>query len=149
MDAVSLDSLYEQTMARFDQIFPSSGSEKTDNRKTGYLSHGTMKQQCNHCGNDINTTLLIKHSIVPDDISEQLGLENIKAVDLCFKCHRAIHDWNTRNISWVIHDKTNRFIAKPITDVAEEYVSAYQDFYKNKLPHGYNTKQLIPQSASA
>jgi hypothetical protein len=149
MDSVSLDSLYEQTMAKYDQIFPPSGSEKTDNRKTGYLSHGTMKQQCNHCGNDINTTLLIKHSIVPYDISEQLGLENIKAVDLCFKCHRAIHDWNARSISWVIHNRTNRLRAKPLIDVAEEYVSVYQDFFQNKLPHGFNTKQLIPQGSSA
>ena len=149
MGSVNFDSLYEQTMARFDQICPPSGLEKKDDGKTGHLSHCTMKQPCNHCGNDISTTLLIKHSIVPDYISEQLGLENIKAVDLCFKCHRAIHDWNARSISWVIHDKTNRLRAKPLTDVAQEYVSAYEDFFQNKLPHGYNTKQLIPQSASA
>ena len=149
MGSVSLDSLYEQTMARFDQILRSSGSGKSDDRKTGYGSHSTMKQQCKHCGKDINITAIIKHSIVPYDISKQLGLENIEAVDLCFKCHRAIHDWNARSISWVIHNKTNRLRAKSLTDVAKEYVSAYQDFYQNKLTHGYNTKQLIAQGLSA
>ena len=148
MDSANLDTLYQQTMARFDQIFPPSKSMKSTDRKTGFLSHGIKKKQCKHCGNEINNPALIKHSIVPNDISKQLGLENVKVVDLCFMCHRAIHDWNARSVSWVIHDKTNRLKAKPLVEVAKEYESAYQDFFQNKLNGVCDTKQLLPQISS-
>ena len=148
MDSVNLDSLYEQTMARFDQLFPPSTSRRSYGRDTGHQSHSTTTQQCNLCKKSIKTNTLIKHSIVPYDISKKLGLESIKAVDLCFKCHRAIHKWNTRKVSWVIHDKTNRSRAKPLTDVAQEYVSAYQALYQRKLPRAQSTKELAPQGAS-
>lgn len=148
MDSANLDKLYQQTMAKFDQIFPPSRSAKPIDRKSGFLSNAIKKKQCKHCGNEINKAVLIKHSIVPNDISKQIGLENVKVVDLCFTCHRAIHDWNASSVSWVIYDKTNRLKAKPLSKVAKEYEAAYQNFVKNKLNESYNTKQLLPQISS-
>ncbi len=149
MDSAYLDVLYKETMARFDQIFSSSRAMKSTDREKNFLSRGTKKQQCKHCRNESNKAVLIKHSIIPNDISKQLRLENVEVIDLCFTCHRTIHDWNIHSVSWVIRDKTNRLKAKPLIEVAKEYESAYQDFFQNKLPHGYNRKQLIPQSSSA
>jgi hypothetical protein len=148
MDSTYLDALYEDTMARFDQIFPSLKYMKSTDRKVNIQSFRINKKQCEHCGNEINEVALIKHSIIPNDISKQLGLENVKTVDLCFTCHRAIHNWNAQRVSWVKRDKTNRSKAKSLIEVAEEYLSAHYDFFYNKLKHGYNPKQLLPQLSS-
>lgn len=148
MGSAYLDVLYKETMEKFDQIFPSSGSMKSTDREECSLSRGIKKKQCKHCGKKINKAVLIKHSIVPNDISKQLGFENVKVIDLCFMCHRAIHDWNARSVSWVIHDNTNRLKAKPLIEVAKEYESAYQNFFQNKLNNVYNAKQLLPQISS-
>jgi hypothetical protein len=148
MDSTYLDALYEETMARFDQIFPSLKSMKSTDRKVNIQSFRINKKQCEHCGNEINKVALIKHSIIPNDISKQLGLENVKVLDLCFTCHRAIHDWNAPRISWVVRDNTNRLKSKPLMEVAKEYESAYQDFLKTTLNDGYNPGQLLPQLSS-
>ena len=134
-------------MARVDRILPSVRSTKSTDRKLDSPSKSTIKKQCRNCGNEINEAFLIKHSIIPNDISKQIGLENVEVVDLCFTCNRAIHDYNAVIVSWVVRDKTNRLKAKPLIEVAKEYESAYQNFAKNKLNESYN--QEIESQASA
>ena len=148
MDSEYFDVLYKETMARFDQIFPASKAMKPTDREKNFRSRDIIKKQCKHCRNEISESVLIKHSIVPNDISKQLGLENTEVIDLCFTCHRAIHDWNVHNVSWVIRDKTNRFKAKPLIIVAKEYLSAYHNFFQNIQNDSYNTKKLLPQISS-
>jgi len=148
MDSAYFDVLYKETMARFDQIFPPSRARKPTNREKDFHSRGTIKKQCKHCRNEISESLIIKHSIVPDDILKKLGLRNVEVIDLCLTCNRAIHDWNVHNVSWVIRDKTNRLKAKSLIIVAKEYLSAYHNFFQNIQNDSYNTKKLLPQISS-
>jgi hypothetical protein len=123
-----LDSLHQQAIAKLDRLFPSVESTKSTYRKTNSYSHGIKKKQCAHCGKEVNEVSLIKHSIIPNDISQKLRLSNVRVLDLCFECHKAIHDWNARHISWVMLDETKRVKVKPLVEVAKEYEFAYQEF---------------------
>jgi hypothetical protein len=71
---------------------------------------------------------------VPEDIVAKTGLTRDRVVELCFSCHRALHNWNKRNVSWLFYDeKTRRRRARSLAEVAREYESGYWKFMEESL----------------
>jgi hypothetical protein len=148
MDAANLEAFYREMMSRFDQMLPSPNATKPIAHRSGRPGNATLEKRCAHCGNIAENTVLIEHTIVPEDIAQKIGLLNNKTVALCFACHRTLHDWYAHNVSWVMYNEPNRLKAKPLLEVAMEYESAYNDFVITKLGQSLDEERLPARISS-
>lgn len=144
MATIDLDLLYSETMSKFNQLWQVSESGQSRRQRVDSQDNSLVERRCEFCQKSHPATHMIKHHIVPEDIVVKVGLERDRIVELCFSCHRALHNWNNRNVSWVYHDeKTRRHKAKSLAEIAREYESAYWKFMEESLKQDYPEKSAI------
>lgn len=144
MATVDLDRLYTETMSKFDNIL--KGSQPPARRQSGSQIDAAEKP-CEFCRTSYPGRRLIHHHIVPEDIVQKAGLLKDKTVELCFSCHRSLHDWNAQYVSWVYHEsEARRYRTKPLADVAEEYESAYVNFITHNFKKDYAITPTLQRS---
>ena len=153
MATVDLDQLYAETMLKFDHIFKAPGNQPSSRRQSVSQNDAAAEKQCEFCRTSYPGRRLIHHHIVPEDIVQRAGLLKDKTVELCFSCHRSLHNWNAQYVSWVYHEpEARRYRAKPLADVAEEYESAYMNFITHNFKKGHaatSTLQTSPEMAGS
>ena len=144
MATVDLDRLYAETMLKFDHILQASGKQQLIKRQVGSRNNIATEKQCEICRTSYPSRRLIDHHIVPEDIVQKASLPRDRTIELCFSCHRSLHNWNAHNVSWVRHEsEATRHIAKSLAEVAKEYESAYSNFIEYKFKKSYNTTSAI------
>jgi hypothetical protein len=146
MANVDFDQLYTETMSKLDRILQTSSKPQSIERQVGPGNNVVEEKQCELCRTSYPSRRLIDHHIVPEDIVQKTALPKDRTIELCFHCHRTLHNWNARNISWVSHEsKAKRHEAKTIAEVVEEYESAYSNFIKHESERNYNTRYIAGQ----
>ena len=146
MANVDFDQLYAETMLKFDHILQTSSKPRSVERQVGPGNNVTEEKQCKICRTSYPSRHLIDHHIVPEDIVQKAALPKDRPIELCFLCHRTLHNWNAHNISWVRHEsKAKRHKAKALAEVVEEYESAYSNFIKHESEQSYKTTYTAGQ----
>jgi|GEM_PF-3396492 len=144
MATIDLDLFYAETMSKFEKLWQASESVPSTRQGMGYQDNSRTERQCEFCRNTHPATHIIIHHIVPEDIVEKMGSADDTIVELCFSCHRALHNWNNHNVSWVHYDATTRrHRAKSLAEIAEEYESAYQKFLVENFQQDYPRTSAI------
>ena len=150
MATVDLDRLYAETMLKFDHILQAPGKQQSIKQKASPRNNIPTEKQCGFCRTGYPSGRLIDHHIVPEDIVQKAGLPRDRTIELCFSCHRSLHNWNAHNVSWVRHEsEATRHIAKSLAEVAKEHESAYSHFIKYDFKQRYNTTYTIEQKLEA
>lgn len=145
MATVDLDRLYAETMLKFDHILQAPGKEQLVKQKVSPHNIATEKQ-CEFCRTSYPSRRLIDHHIVPEDIVQKASLPGDRTIELCFSCHRSLHNWNAHNVSWVRHEsEAKRHGAKSLAEVAKEYELAFSNFIEYKFKKSYGTTYTIQQ----
>ena len=146
MATTDLDRLYAETMLKFDHILQASGKQQLIKRQVGSRNNIATEKQCEICRTSYPSRRLIDHHIVPEDIVQKASLPRDRTIELCFSCHRSLHNWNAHNVSWVRHEsEAKRHRAKSLAEVAKEYESAYSSFIEYEFKQRYNTTYAIEQ----
>jgi hypothetical protein len=144
MATVDLDRLYAETMSKFDQLLPASGNQQPVKRQARPRNTVAAEKLCEFCRTSYPSRRLIHHHIVPEDIAQKVGLINNRTIELCFSCHRSLHQWNAKNVSWVRYQsEAKRHRAKSLAEVAKEYESTYMDFVEYNFRNNYGVKPAL------
>ena len=129
MEALDFDRHYAETMLKFDHIFQTPGKQQAIKRPVRPGNNVETEKQCELCQTSYPSRRLINHHIVPEDVARKASLPEDRVLELCFSCHRALHNWNARNVSWVHHEsEAKRHRAMALDEVVKKYDSAYTRF---------------------
>lgn len=148
MATIDLDRLYAETMSKFDHILQAPGKQQAVKEQVSPRNNIAIEKQCEFCRISYPSTRLIEHHIVPEDIIQKTSLVKDRTIELCFSCHRSLHNWNAHNVSWVRRESVaKRHRAKSLVDVVKEYESAYRNFIEYEFRKSYNTISDIKQKS--
>ena len=147
MAALDFDRLYAETMLKFDHILQAPGKQQPIKRQAVPEKNIEAEKQCELCRTSYPSRRLIGHHIVPEDVVQKAGLSSDRTIELCFSCHRALHSWNARNVSWVHREsETRRHRARALDEVVKEYDSAYSKFIEYDFKRSYNITYTTKQN---
>jgi len=139
MATLDFDRLYAETMLKYDHILQALGKQPAIKRQVRPGNNVEVERQCELCRTSYPSRCLIDHHIVPEDVVQKTGLSRDRTIELCFSCHRALHSWNARNVSWVHREsETRRHRARALDEVVKEYDSAYSKFIEYDFKRSYN-----------
>ena len=94
------------------------------------------KKACEICGYTGKPEDLVIHRIVPEEVTSQAGIVEVRQAVLCVNCSYQAQTWCDKKVSTVSYDNgAKRFMPRVPAEMVEEYESAYVAFaaYKKRL----------------
>jgi len=91
------------------------------------------KGTCELCGYEGETKIIKKYRVIPQEVREQAGIQQSKAIRLCSNCQQELHKWYSTKVANMTYDtRMKRFRVKTPLEMVKEYESAFTIFEKYK-----------------
>jgi len=94
------------------------------------------KKACEICGYTGKPADLVIHRIVPEEVTSQAGIVEVRQAVLCINCSYQAQTWCNKKDSSVSYDEdAKHFVPKLPAEMVKEYEAAYEAFaaYKKRL----------------
>ena len=88
---------------------------------------------CDTCGRKIDLGWIVKHHIIPVEVTQQADLRESRIAALSHDCHHELHSWYSAKVAPMAYDtRAKRFEAKSWLGLSKEYESTFNSFVRHK-----------------
>ena len=88
---------------------------------------------CQLCGYEDELGSIKKYHVVPQEITEQAGIQESRMARLCPNCQQELHKWYSTKVANMTYDtRMKRFRPKSPLEMVKEYETAFAIFSKYK-----------------